>query len=149
MKYLISSDEREAENNPLRREVAEGGIWDQEFMTHPPRTAHPCPPGCWPGPAAGAPWSSSSCSDEGSHRAPRSTAGTWGSSGRGTLCSQPEMPGNEALCQRPNAQPHITNYPNPHYSPPLSIYFCPTVLGGAKQSQNVFLMQRYIFLQWR
>jgi len=36
VKYLISSDEREAKNNPLWREVAEGGIWDQEFVTHPP-----------------------------------------------------------------------------------------------------------------
>lgn len=145
MKYLISSDEREAENNPLWREVAEGGIWDQEFMTHPPAQptralllvcwvlplSHhgPAPPALIKLPMASPPW--------------------WGrgAAAGGTLCSQAGTPGNKALCQRPNVQPHTTNHPNPCYSP-FSICFCPSVLGGTKPSHHVFLMQQCIFLLW-
>lgn len=35
---------------------------------------------------------------------------------------------------------HIANHPNPCYSPSFSTYFSPSVVGGAKQSHNVFLM---------
>lgn len=70
MKYLISSDEREAENNLLWREVAGGRIWDQEFLTHPLHS----PP--MPSLLFHLTLSSSSWAVNPSHPAPPSTAGT-------------------------------------------------------------------------
>lgn len=128
VKYLISSDEREAENNPLWREVAEGEIWDQKFMTRP--TVQPthallavhqvqllshheaAPPSLIKLPIT----------------LPAAQQ-RHGASADGTLHS---LPRNEALCQRPNAQPHIANHPNTCHSSPFSIYFYPSVLGRTK-----------------
>lgn len=142
MKYLISLDEREAENNLLWRELAGGRIWDQEFMTHPLHSPS------MPSLLFHLTLSSSSWAVNASHRAPPITAGTWGTSRQGPLCSQAEMPGNEALFQRPNDQPSTANSPNPCHPPPFPTSLYPSALGDIKQSHNVFLMQSGIFLLW-
>lgn len=74
MKYLISPDERGAENNLLWREVAGGRIWDQGFMTHPQHS----PP--MPSLLFHLTLSSSSWAVNPSHCAHPITAGTWGTS---------------------------------------------------------------------
>lgn len=132
VKYLISSDEREAENNPLWREVAEAGSEIQSLI-HPP--AQPTL-GRWSlGPAALA-----------SHRTPHSTAGTWGTSGQDPLCSQAGIPGNEALGHKLNAQLHSSRDLRGLCCPLFPNYFCPSGLEGAKKSHNAFLIQWWFLL---
>lgn len=87
MKYLISSDEREAENKPLWREGAEGGIWDQEFMTHPPSQ----PTHALLAVRRVLLLLHRRAADNVSHCTPHSTAGIWGTSRWDTVHTQKHL----------------------------------------------------------
>lgn len=140
MKYLISSDEREAENNLLWREVAGGRIWDQEFLTHPLHS----PP--MPSLLFHLTLSSSSWAVNPSHPAPPPQQGLGHSRQSPLLTGRnawkwrviPETKLSTSHCSPPKSLP----------SPPFPIYLYPSVPGDIKQSHNVFLMQSGIFLLW-
>lgn len=128
MKYLISSDEREAENNPLWGEVAEAGSEIQSLI-HPP---------VQPTPALVAdPWVLLLLLPI---ALPTAQQGLGAPAAR-TLCSQAGMPGNEALGHKPNAQLRSSRDLCGLCCPLFPNYFCPSGPEGAKQNHNVFLIQ--------
>lgn len=92
------------------------------------------------GPAAVTLWSSSAQSDKASHQVAQQGRVA---PAHKTLCSQAGMPRNEALCQRPKAQPHTENHPNLCCSPCFSTYFYPSVLEGSNKAIMYFNAAMY------